>query len=134
MPIVTSMDICSGKMPTGALEVKIKVKTTWGQFTIVQDTHIRMEKYHTWEQAQRCSIRSRKRRTPHKRTNVQTEDDTSETDVPTGQGFSYPPQIFTDPTHTTTMSHMESEGEVEQKSKFLGEYCEFCDRCNETHC
>ena len=44
---------------------------------------------------------------------MQTEDDASETDVPTGQGFRYPPQIFTDPTYTATITHTESEGEVE---------------------
>ena len=93
-----------------------------------------MEMYHIWEKAQRCLIRSRKRRTPHKMTNMQTEDDASETDIPLGQGFGYPPQIFTNPTHMTTMTHTESEGQVEQERKFLGRYCEFCDRCNETHC
>ena len=32
------------KMPEGALEVEVKVKTTWGKFTMVQTTHTRMEK------------------------------------------------------------------------------------------
>ena len=82
----------------------------------------------------KCTIRSRKRRTPCRRINVQTEDDASETDVPTGQGFGYPPQIFTHPTHITMMPHMESKEEMQQRGKFLGEYCKFCDRCNETHC
>ena len=39
------------KMPAGALEVQIKVKTTRGKFTMVQDNHTRMEKYFTWEKA-----------------------------------------------------------------------------------
>ena len=67
-------------------------------------------------------------------TKMQAEDDGSERDVPTGQGFGYPPHIFTDPTYTATMTHTESEGEVKQERKFLGKYCEFCARCNETHC
>ena len=100
------------KMPMGALEVQLKVKTTWGKFTMVQDTHTKMEKYCMWEKAQRIPIRSRKRRTPYKTTNKQTEDSMSETDIPTGQGFRYPPQIFTDPTYATTTTHRESEGEV----------------------
>ena len=50
---------------------------------------------------------------------MQTEDDASETDIPTGQGFGYPPQIFTNPTYTATMTHTESEGEVEQVRNFL---------------
>ena len=37
------------KMPKGALEVEIKVKTTWGKFTMTQNTHTRMEKFCTWE-------------------------------------------------------------------------------------
>ena len=116
-------------MPAGALEVKIKVKTTWGKFTMVQDAHTRMEKYHMWEKAQRCPIKSRKRRTQCKMTSMQTEDDASETDIPTGQGFGYPPQIFINHTHSTT-----SEREMKEERKFLGRYCEFCDKCNETHC
>ena len=122
------------KMPVGALEVQLKVKTTWGKFMMVQDTHTKMEKCHTWEKAQRSHIRSRKRRAPHKMTNKQTEDNASETDIPTGQGFRYPPQIFTNPTYTATTAHTESEGEVKQNRKFLGKYCKFCARCNETHC
>ena len=96
------------KMPVGALEVQVKVKTSWGKFTMIQDTHTRMEKYCMWEKAQRCLIRSRKRKAPCKTTNMRTEDDTSETDIPTGQGFRYPPQIFTDPTYMAAMTHTES--------------------------
>ena len=122
------------KMPAGTLEVQLKVKTTWGKFTMVQDTHTRTEKYHIWEKTQRSHIRPRKRRALHKMTNMQTEDNASETDIPAGQGFGYPLQIFTDPTYTaTTMAHTESEGEVKQERKFLGKYCEICARCNETH-
>ena len=46
----------------------------------------------------RSNIKTRKRKAPHKVTNMQTKDNTSETDVPAGQGFRYPPQIFTDQT------------------------------------
>ena len=60
------------KMPAGALEVQVKVKTSWGKFTMIQDAHIRMEKYDMWEKAQKCLIRSRKRKAPHKTTNMQT--------------------------------------------------------------
>ena len=117
------------KMPARTLEVQIKVKTTWGKFTMVQNAHTRMEKYHTWEKAQRCTITSRKRRKHHRMTSMQTEDDASETDISTGQGFSYLPQIFIDHTHSTT-----SEGEMKEERKFLGRYCEFCGKYNETHC
>ena len=123
------------KMPAGALEVEIKVKTTWGKFSMLQDIHTRTEKYHAWEKADRRSnVRTRKRKAPHKMTNMQTKDNTSETDVPVGQGFRYPPQVFTDSKYAAAMPHMEEEGEMEQESKFLGKYCEFCDRCGEIHC
>ena len=65
---------------------------------------------------------------------MQTEDNTSETDAPTGQGFRYPPHVFMDPIYTTSIPQMEEEGEAEQESKFLGKYCEFCDRYGESHC
>ena len=82
------------KMPAKALEVQIKVKTTLGKFTMVQDAHTRMEKYCTWEKAERHPTKSKKGRTPCKMTSIQTEDDASETDIPTGHGFGYLPQIF----------------------------------------
>ena len=33
------------KMPAGTLEVEVKVKTTRGKFSMVQDIHTRAEKY-----------------------------------------------------------------------------------------
>ena len=102
------------KMPVGALEVEIKVKMTWGKFSMLQDIHTRTEKYCAWEKADgRSNIRTRKRKTPHKTTNMQTKDNTSETNVPVGQGFRYPPQVFTDPKYAAAMPHMEEEGEIE---------------------
>ena len=62
------------KMPKGTLEVEVKVKTTWGKFTLVQNTHTRTERYCTWEKAQRCHIKSRKGRIPHKAASVHTEE------------------------------------------------------------
>ena len=67
---------------------------------------------------------------------MQTEDNTSETDVPVGQGFRYPPQVFTDPKYAAAVSHTKEEEEEEQagNNKFLGRYCEFFDKCGETYC
>ena len=88
-----------------------------------------------WEKADgRSTIKTRKRKAPHKMTTMQTKDNTSETDVPTGQGFRYPPQVLTDPTYAVSIPQTEEEGEAEQESKFLGKYCEFCDRCGISHC
>ena len=102
---------------------------------MVQDTHTRTERYCAWEKAEgRSDVKTRKRKPPCHMTNRQTKDNASETDVPAGQGFGYPPQVFTDPTYAVTITYMEGEGEVEQECKFLGKYCEFCDQCGETYC
>ena len=122
------------KMPKGTLEVEVKVKTIWRKFTLVQNTHTRMERYCTWEKAQRCHIKSRKGRIPHKAASVHTEENSSETDIPTSQGFGNPPPIFTYPTHTVAVTHTDSEGEVKRETNFSGKYCEYCNRCRETHC
>ena len=121
-------------MPEGTLEIEVKLKTTWGKFTLVQNTHTRTERYHTWEKAQRCHTKSRKGRIPHKAASVHTEENSSEIDIPTDLVIGNPPQIITDPTYTAAVTHTDSEGEAKHKTNFLGKYCEYCDRCRETHC
>ena len=124
-------------MPVEALEVEIKIKTKWGKFSMLQDTHTRTEKYHAWERAdRRSSVRARRRRTPHKdvRSSHAEDNTTSETDVPVGQGLRYPPQVFTDPKYAAAVPHMEEEEEQSGNKNFLGRYCEFCNKCGETYC
>ena len=125
------------RMPAEAIEVEIKVKTKCRKFSMLQDTHTRTEKYCAWEKADRRSnVRSRKRRTPHREMrSIHVEDNTtSETDVPVGQGFRYPPQVFTDPKYAAAVPHMEEEEEQSGNNKFLGRYCKFCNKCGETYC
>ena len=100
-------------MPAEALEVEIKVKTKWGKFSMFQDTHTRTEKYCAWEKVDRRSnVRTRKRKTPcREMRRMQAEDNTSEKDVPVGQGFRYPPQVFTDPKYAEGVPHTEEEEE-----------------------
>ena len=81
----------------------------------------------------RSNVKNRKRKSLQQMTK-QTKDNASETDVPAGQGFGYPPHVFTDPTYAATIPHMEEEGEVEQEHDFLGKYCKFCDQCSKTYC
>ena len=75
-----------------------------------------------WEKADgRSTIKTRKRKAPCKMTTMQTKDNTSETDVPTGQGFRYPPQVFTDPTYAADNTPNRGKKEKQkQESKFLG--------------
>ena len=123
------------KMLAGALEVEIKVKTTWGKFSVLQDIHTRTEKYCVWEKADgRSNVRTRNRKAAYKVTNTQTKDNAFKTDVPVGQGFRYPPQVFTDPRYVTTVPHTEEEEEQPDKGKFLGRYCELFYKCGKTYC
>ena len=119
------------RMPTEALEVKIKVKTKWGKFSMLQDTHTRTEKYCAWEKADRRSnVRTRKRKTPNREMrSIQAEDNTSETDVPVGQGFRYPPQVFTDPKYAAAVPHMEKEEEQAGNKN-----CNKCNKCGKMYC
>ena len=85
---------------------------------MLQDIHTRREKYCAWEKAdERSNVRTRKRKAPcRKVTNMKTEDNASETDVPVGQGFSYPPQVFTDPKYAAADNPQMKEEEKEQES------------------
>ena len=103
---------------------------------MVQDLHTRTEKYHAWEKADgRSTIKTRKRKAPCKLTMMLTEDNTSETDVPTGQGLRYPPQVFTDPTYAVTIPQTEEEEEAwhREVNSWAG-IVNFCDRCGKSHC
>ena len=119
------------RMPAKALEVEIKIKTKWGKFSMLQDTHTRTEKYHAWEKADRRSnVRTRKRRTYNREIRgIHAEDNTtSETGVPEGQGLRYPPQVLTDPKYIAAVPHTEEEEEQACNNKFLDRYCEFCEK------
>ena len=124
------------RMPADALEVEIKVKTKWGKYSMFQNTYTRTEKYCAWDRAdRRSSVRTRRRRTPHREIRSSHENNTaSETDVPVGQGFRYPPQVFTDPEYAATIPQTEEEEEGVSNNKYLGKYCELCTKCGETYC
>ena len=96
------------RMPADTLEVEIKVKTKWGNFSVFQDIYTRTEKYHTWDRAdRRGSVKTRRRRTPHRevRSSHEENNTTSETDVLVGQGIRYLPQVFTDSEFAATVPH-----------------------------
>ena len=101
-----------------------------------QDTYTRTEKYRAWDRAdRRSSVRTRRRRTPHReiRSSHEENNTMSETDVSVGQGLRYPPQVFKDPELAATVPQTEEEEGV-SNNKFLGKYCELCDKCGETYC
>ena len=54
------------QLPKDILEVELKVKTKWGNHTLIEDYHSRMERYHPWNRADcRVRIHSRRRKMPH---------------------------------------------------------------------
>ena len=87
---------------------------------MLQDAHTRTEKFHALEKAdKRSNVRTRKRRTPNREIwGIHAEGNTSETDVPVGQGLSYPPQVFTDPKYTAAVPHIEEEEEQAGNQNF----------------
>ena len=101
------------RMPGDTLEVEIKVKTKWGKFTMFQNTCTHTEKFHSWDRADRRNNvhTRRRRRTPQREVIVSSHDNntTSETDISVGEGFSYPPQVFTDPEFVATVPHTEEK-------------------------
>ena len=102
-----------------------------------KDIYTRTEKYHAWERAdRRSSVRARRRRTPCRevRSSQEENNTTSETDVPVDQGIRHPPQVFSDPEYAAAVPHMEEEEEKSGDNKFLGKYCEFCEKCGEMYC
>ena len=98
-------DYLACKMPKGTLEVEIKVKTTWGKYTLIQNTHNRTERYHTWDKAHKDHTKSRKGKIPCKAASIHTIENYSEIDTPTDLEFRDPPHIL--------------EEEVKHKNNFI---------------
>ena len=101
---------------------------------MIKDTHTRMEKYHTWEKAQRSHIRSRKRRASHKDDKQAERRQCFWRQIylqVKGSGIHH--KSSPTPHMQQQQPTLNSEGEVKQERKFLGKYCKFCARCNETH-
>ena len=124
------------RMPADTLEVEIKVKRKWGKYSMFQDIYTHTEKYHAWDRAdRRHSMCTRRRRTPHREVVSSHDNNTiSETDVPVGEGFGYPLQVFTDPKFAATVPQTEEEEEEVNNNKFIGNYCDTCTKCGETWC
>ena len=77
-------------MLENAVEVEVKIKTTWGKYTLIQDDNSRTEKYHSWDRADRRSNIHTKRRRATRKEVVSKSNTNSETNIPMGEGFGYP--------------------------------------------
>ena len=108
-------------MPDNAMEVEVKIKTTWGKYTLIQDENSRTEKYCSWDRADRRSkIHTKRRRATRKEVESESNN-SSETDILMGEGYGYPPQVFTYPELATNIPQTE-----EDRVDFIGEYCDKC--------
>ena len=86
------------QIPANTVEVELKIKTTRGKYTLIKDAHMRTERYHPWDAAnRRAEVHTIKRRTPRRETvskDIAVDKSTgSEMDIPNGEGFAYAPNI-----------------------------------------
>ena len=66
------------QMPDNAVEVEVKIKTTWSKYTLIQDESSWTAKYHSWDRADgRSKIHTKMRRATRKevvsKTNTNSE-------------------------------------------------------------
>ena len=114
------------QMPAETVEMELKIKTTRGKYTLHRDTCARTNRYHPWERVDKRSKIHTMRST---RREVESEiTSNSETDIQTGKGFAYPPEIFTNPELAKTISLTDTNNdEVEVTNpNFVGEFWEEC--------
>ena len=76
-------------MPDNAMEVEVKIKTTWGKYTLIQDDNSRTEKYHSWDRADRRSKIHTKRRRATRKEVINETNTNSETNIPMAEEFGY---------------------------------------------
>ena len=114
------------QMPTNTVEMELKIKTTRGKYTLHKDTCMRTERYHLWDRAGKRSKIHTRRRTAREVESKITSN--SETDIQTGKGFAYPPEIYTNPefAKTITLTDMDNDEVEVTNPNFIGEFCREC--------
>ena len=84
------------QMPADTVERELKIKTTRGIYTLHKDSCMRTERFCLWDRVdKRYKIHTRRRTTRREFESEITSN--SETDIQTGKGFTYPPEIYTNP-------------------------------------
>ena len=97
-PLCVSLDFqgyLECQIPKDAIEVKLKIKTKWGKFTLHTDQFTRIEKYRAWKKASHCKTHSRRRQ--HNMGNSHLNVSSySGTFINSSQGMGFPPKVFID--------------------------------------
>ena len=82
------------QMPKYVIEVELKIKTKWENFTLHTKQHTRTEKYWPWKMASHHKTHSRRTLPYHKRPSEHQCSMDSGTFINSGQGMGYPPKTF----------------------------------------
>ena len=98
------------QMPADTVEMELKIKTTRGKYTLHKDTCTRTERYCPWDRADKRSKIHTRRRTTRREVESEITSD-SETDIPTGKGFVYPPEIYTYPEFSKTITLTDTDND-----------------------
>ena len=88
---------------------------------------MRTERYRPWDRADK-RFKIHTRRTTRREVESETTSN-SETDIQTGKGFAYPPEIYTNQevAKTIDLTDTDNDEDVETTNpNFIGEFCEQC--------
>ena len=99
-------------MPSNTIEVELKIKMTRGKYTLNKDTCMRMERYCLWDRADKRS-KIHTRRTTRSEVELEMVTSNSETNIQNGKGFSYPPEICTNPDLANTIPLTDTDNDVD---------------------
>ena len=116
------------QMPADTVEVELKIKMIRGKYSLHKDTGMRTERYHPWDRADKRSKIHTKRRTTRREVDSEIITSNSETDVQTGKGFAYPPEIYTNPDFAKRISLTDTDNDDVEiiNANFIGEFCKEC--------
>ena len=114
-------------MPADTVQVELKIKTTGGKYTLHKDTCMRTERYHPWGRLDKRS-KIHTRRTARREGDLEIITSNLKTDIQTGKGFTYPPEIYTNLefAKTITLTDTDNDDAEITNPNFIGEFCKEC--------
>ena len=90
-----------------------------------KDTCTRTERYHPWNRVDKRPKFHTRRRTTRREVDSEIITSNSETDIQTGKGFTYAPEIYTNLefAKTITLTDMDNDDVEITNPNFIGEFC-----------
>ena len=116
------------QMPADTVEMELKIKTTRGKYTLHKDTCMRTERYCPWDRVDKRSKIHTRRRTTRREVDSEIITSNSETNLQTGKGFTYSPEIYTNLefAKTITLTDTNNDNVEITNPNFIGEFCKEC--------